>query len=541
MELTTSLPREVIETQLSRIIDSSQFRNAPRLSRFLTYVVDQSLAGRAEHLKGYTIGLEVFDKPDDFDPQTDTIVRVQARALRQKLDQYYSRDGRDDPVHITIAKGSYEPSFFISWDGEKPVDPEDAAPAAGRARPSVAVLPFDDFSQNGDMLFFAHGMTEETIVNLSRFRELSVFSRSTTEKLKADGHSTPRIHEIIGADFILEGSVRIDETAVDVSINLVDATCDEIILTDHFRTVANPHALYRTQDEIALRIAARITDRFGPLGPYAARATRSGHAQYWETYLWISRYHQYSIQLETAARRTIREGLRKTLQRDAGSSDAHAALSLVTADDYAAVPQAHGAATSPDNITEAILDQALDEARLAVDCDPQNAIAYEALAVAHFHRGEHADFRRAADQALRLNPGHGDMLARLGACYGALADWSTALPLLDRAIDLSPLHPGWYRVIRAIGFAMTRGPREAIAEINVVPLPDVVFFHAYLIWFLTEIGDMDAARCEKALLLRRWPGFEDFIAGHLRAWCLDASVIDPARAGWRKVGLNVRD
>ena len=70
MELTTSLPREVIETQLSRIIDSSQFRNAPRLSRFLTYVVDQSLAGRAEHLKGYTIGLEVFDKPDDFDPQT---------------------------------------------------------------------------------------------------------------------------------------------------------------------------------------------------------------------------------------------------------------------------------------------------------------------------------------------------------------------------------------------------------------------------------------------------------------------------------------
>jgi len=541
MKLAASLPREVIETQLSRVTESSQFRNAPRLSRFLTYVVKESLAGRAGHLKGYTIGLEVFDKPDDFDPQTDTIVRVQARSLRQKLDQYYSQEGRDDPVHITIAKGSYEPSFGISWDGEKPADPAENAPATSTAKPSVAVLPFDDFSQNGDMQFFAHGMTEETIVNLSRFRELSVFSRCTTEKLKAEGQSAPAIHHLIGADFILEGSVRIDQAAVDVSINLVDAAQDEIILTDHFRTESTPVEVYKTQDQIALRIAAQITDRIGPLGQYAARAARAGHAQYWDTYHWISRYHHYSIQLEPAARREIREGLRKTLQRDAGSSDAHAALSLVTVDDYTAVPLTEATEPKSGEILDTIPDQALNEARLAVACDPQNALAFEALAVAHFHREEYAAFRRAAGQALRLNPGHGDMLARLGVCYGALADWSKALPLLDRAIDLNPLHPGWYRIIRAIGFAMTKGPAEAIAEINAVPLPDVAFFHAYLIWFLADLGDIEAAQREKELLLRRWPNFEREVVGHLRAWCLDASVIERAQAGWRKVGLNIHD
>ncbi len=89
MKLTTSLPREVVETQLARIVASKQFCNAPRLSRFLTYVVEESLAGRSDRLKGYAIALEAFDKPADFDPQTDTIVRVQARALRQKLDHYY--------------------------------------------------------------------------------------------------------------------------------------------------------------------------------------------------------------------------------------------------------------------------------------------------------------------------------------------------------------------------------------------------------------------------------------------------------------------
>ncbi len=139
MRLVTSLPDEVVQTQLARVIASRQFCNAPRLSRFLTYVVEQCLAGRSDRLKGYTIGLEVFDKDADFDPQTDTIVRVQARALRQKLDQYYAQDGVDDPVYISIAKGGYEPTFFVSWEGEKPTDSVVAANSRRTNKPSIAV------------------------------------------------------------------------------------------------------------------------------------------------------------------------------------------------------------------------------------------------------------------------------------------------------------------------------------------------------------------------------------------------------------------
>lgn len=93
MTSKASISAEAATAHLVHVIASPQFRNAPRLSRFLSYVVKESLAGRVDRLKGYTIGLEVFDKPEDFDPQTDTIVRMQARVLRQKLDQYYAQDG----------------------------------------------------------------------------------------------------------------------------------------------------------------------------------------------------------------------------------------------------------------------------------------------------------------------------------------------------------------------------------------------------------------------------------------------------------------
>jgi hypothetical protein len=109
---STSIPQaDLVHLQLEKIIASRQFCKAPQLSRFLAYVVQENLAGRRERLKGYSIGVEVFDKRTDFDPQADTIVRVQARALRQKLSQYYAQEGAHDEVLITIAKGTYAPEI----------------------------------------------------------------------------------------------------------------------------------------------------------------------------------------------------------------------------------------------------------------------------------------------------------------------------------------------------------------------------------------------------------------------------------------------
>ena len=84
------------------------FARAPSLSRLLSYLVEQTFAGHRSAVTEYSLGVDVFDRGESFDPTTDTIVRVQARRLRSKLQQYYTAEGQQDPVIIELPKGSYE-------------------------------------------------------------------------------------------------------------------------------------------------------------------------------------------------------------------------------------------------------------------------------------------------------------------------------------------------------------------------------------------------------------------------------------------------
>ncbi len=100
-----------IRRQLSRIVESSQFRAAGRLRDFLTYIVLETLEGRAQCIKEYTIGTEVYRRSALFNPKLDSIVRVEAVKLRARLEEYYSQRRAPDELVICIPKGGYVPEF----------------------------------------------------------------------------------------------------------------------------------------------------------------------------------------------------------------------------------------------------------------------------------------------------------------------------------------------------------------------------------------------------------------------------------------------
>ena len=102
---------EQCQQQVHRIIHSTTFRNALTLQQLFQFVADKAIAGTTEGLKEYTIGVEAFGRKQDFDPKTDTIVRVQIHRLRVKLKEYYDAEGSHDPILIEIPKGHYLPSF----------------------------------------------------------------------------------------------------------------------------------------------------------------------------------------------------------------------------------------------------------------------------------------------------------------------------------------------------------------------------------------------------------------------------------------------
>ena len=102
---------EEIRAALDRIAVSEAFRACPQLVAFLRYVVEATLRGGQDRIKGYTIAVEALGRGDDFNPQDDPIVRVEAMRLRRALQRYYANGGRDDSVRIVLPLGSYVPEF----------------------------------------------------------------------------------------------------------------------------------------------------------------------------------------------------------------------------------------------------------------------------------------------------------------------------------------------------------------------------------------------------------------------------------------------
>jgi tetratricopeptide (TPR) repeat protein len=105
---------ETIERELGRILASPSFASSERLKRFLSFIVEETVAGRAETLKEYTVGVRVYDRGDGFDPRADSIVRTEASRLRMRLSEYYASPGTETGLRIELPKGSYVPIFTPS-------------------------------------------------------------------------------------------------------------------------------------------------------------------------------------------------------------------------------------------------------------------------------------------------------------------------------------------------------------------------------------------------------------------------------------------
>ena len=125
-------PAEVRD-QLARILNSQEFRSSHRSQEFLTYVVENTLAGHGDMLKERSIGIDVYGRPASYDPADDATVRVKAGEVRKRLDRYYVTEGRADRLRIELPAGTYMPVFRRADTAEPTVQPIAIASAPAAA------------------------------------------------------------------------------------------------------------------------------------------------------------------------------------------------------------------------------------------------------------------------------------------------------------------------------------------------------------------------------------------------------------------------
>jgi TolB-like protein/tetratricopeptide (TPR) repeat protein len=250
LPLTALTPAHEVSFWLQKILASGFFNRSARLTRFLRFLVDQTLRGSAQDLKEYVIGVEVFDRHAGYDPRLDPIVRVEARRLRLKLRQYYDRDGISDSIRIEIPDRGYAPAFKYR---------KDATRVSSTSAASLAVLPFaSGVDTTADL--FAHGLMDEMICVLTGMADLQVAARTIALQ---PGH----------VDFILEGSVRWEAATIRVCVQLVNAESKFCLWSQAYEQEIT--GILEGQKRIASQIAIDVRSYLTQRTTYPAHLRRS--------------------------------------------------------------------------------------------------------------------------------------------------------------------------------------------------------------------------------------------------------------------------
>ncbi|MGD1926392.1 MAG: tetratricopeptide repeat protein [Paracoccaceae bacterium] len=239
---------------LGQILEGGAIGEKSRLRQLLRYLVTEEIEGRGDRLKAYTIGTEVFGRSDNFDPSSDSIVRVEVNRLRQSLDHFYSTEGSTAVMRIEIPKGTYRPSF-VPQNEDTTADPRPQSKTlsrifrTGRIVPilvacSLAAVvliflsaPFDapdaELDRASDVVPGAIRVVVQSADEVEDSRSDVAVSKRIVRDLRSALSRNPAI-EVVGekatrADFRIDSAVQDSGGAAQYSIEVTNAHSDAIV------------------------------------------------------------------------------------------------------------------------------------------------------------------------------------------------------------------------------------------------------------------------------------------------------------------------
>jgi TolB-like protein len=270
-----------VRIQLDRILSSRALAGSDQLKRLLRIIVERTVSDQADLLKEYNLGLEVFQRPPDYDPKLDPIVRVQARRLRAKLDEYYAGEGAGDAVVIRVPKGAYVPVFEAKSENGSATRaggmrrwwiavavagilaaavlatrlPRSAAAPRDEAR-SIAVLPLKSFVGDPGRAHLPDQATEVLTTELAKIGGLHVSSRTSASVHRNASTPLPEIARSLGVRWIVEGGLGAEGSRVYLKLRVVDSKTDRKVWADVYDCEVNQ--LVEVNSRAAAHIAAAV-------------------------------------------------------------------------------------------------------------------------------------------------------------------------------------------------------------------------------------------------------------------------------------------
>ncbi len=389
--------------------------------------------------------------------------------------------------------------------------------------PSLAVLPFNNLSGDPEQEYFADGITEDIIIGLSKNPYLSVISRNSTFTFKGKSVRVRDICEELGAQFILEGSVRRAGQRIRVAAQLIDAQSDRHLWADSYD---RDHAdIFVVQDEVVGSIVNALGANDGALersvGQHLIGTSVTSPSAY-DCYL-QAREHFYRH--ADSGFEEAEALFQKAIELDAGFARAFSGLVSLHFMRFKIYLTA-----SFESVERKVLDLALRAVRL----DPEDYLGHWVLGRLYAHQGKHSQSLAEFNRALRINPNDADLLAVFGEHLVYCGRLEEALEYCHRAIRLDPNSPDWYWW--QLGFTYFHFGRyaDALQSLQQMTSPDQA--GRLLAAVYAHLGRLDEARIAAEEFMRANPTFS------IKEWANLEPYTDPNELmryvnGLRKAGL----
>jgi adenylate cyclase len=438
--------------------------------------------------------------------------------IRNKVDLSF-----DDLGERTLKNIGYPVRVFGLRGRADASGPTPAPPAPRRAStlPSIAVLPFTNMGGDPEQEYFADGLTEDLITELSRFQELRVIARNSVMTYKDKPVRVQEVGTDLGVRYVLEGSVRKAGARVRITAQLIDAATGHHLWAERFdRDLAD---IFDVQDEVTSRIVVTLA---GKLEESERRRARSLQTENLEAYDCVLRGRELWFRFTAEANREARRLYEKAIDLDPDYARAYASLAwtyLTEHDEGWGDP-----ADEP-------LERALEVARRGVTVNPASHSNHLALGQVCLSKGLHDEALEALQTAITLNPNDADGYVFLAETLSFAGRPDEAIELIEKAQRLNPASRRWYAWQLAGALYVARRYEDAITALR-KGTPLVAMGYRWLAVSCGQLGREQDARAAAEEYLRRTPDYS--LASHLRTMPFQhAEDREHYVEGLRKAGL----
>jgi len=520
----------LVAEQLSQILLAAPFQNSTILSRFLTFIVEETLAGHKSELKEYTIGLKALSKRRDFSPQLDPAVRIHAGRLRRTLNEYYLTQGKNDELIISIPKGSYIPEFSIrSKLGGIPM-PSNREGLTSTKKITVAVMPFRNINPDTTAATFADGLGDHISNELTRYTELSVVSYYSSRNIINKTQDVREAGLMLDAKYVLTGSVQIDNTRLRVSVQLILTETREQIWANAYERKSAATELFEIQDEIVMKVVSQTAGHYGAISRNVSRIPPHRKNYDPRIYNAIFWYYHFTNEVTEALFFRAEAALQEAVETDPDYALGWAVLGEIFIGGYFMGYKS--------KLTEQQLEMAVTYGKKAIKIDPICQHGYQTIVIGSLFLHKKDEALKGIEEWSKIRPGAAGIMGAMGFGLICCGEYEKGFKMLDESINLNPYYQWFFN--GGIGFYYFKKDEfaDTMYWAEKMNMPNVPWELLLKTASLAEMNRIDDARNCCCKLLQDFPFLRNVLEDYVKAFLQDKLLVEKLYNALLKAGIK---